>query len=171
MSKTAAAGVLGIFSDLDATLRSARALQQEGFADLTIYSPTARHEIFAVMESGVSPVRLWTLVGGIIGGASGFALTILTSLDWPLRTGGQPIVSIPPFVIIAFELTILLGALGAVAGFLLSARLPHKLGNPAYDPRFSEDRFGVFVRCAERSETVQEILRRSGAEEVRVENT
>lgn len=171
MTQATATGILGVFSDLDATLRSVRALQKEGFVELTIYSPTTRHEIAAATETGASPVRLWTLLGGIAGGLSGFALTIFTSLAWPLRTGAKPIVSIPPFVIIAFELTILLGALGAVLGFLVSAGLPHKIGNPAYDPRFSDDRFGVFVRCPDRSEAAQQILRGAGAEEVRVEET
>ena len=38
------------------------------------------------------------------------------SHDWPLLVGGKPIGSIPPYVVIIFELTILLGALSTVAG-------------------------------------------------------
>lgn len=171
MRKSSTTGVLGTFSDIGAVLRAIRELQKEGFSDLTIYSPTARHEILEALEGGVSPVRLWTLIGGLLGCASGFALTIYTSLDWPHRTSAKPIVSIPPFVIIAFELTILLGALGAVLGFLVNARLPRRRAKTAYDPRFSEGRFGIFVRCTDGIVGAQEILRNVGAEEVRFEET
>lgn len=159
---------LGIFADPEPLRRALRALRQEGFTDLTVYSPVPEHEIWEALEPGTSPVRLWTLAGGLLGCATGFALTIGTALDLPLRTSAKPIVSIPPFVIIAFELTILLGALGAVAGFLFNARLPRRPAI-AYDPRFSVDRFGLAVRDGSRITKAHEILRAAGAEEVRVE--
>jgi hypothetical protein len=45
-------------------------------------------------------------------------------LSWPLIVGGKPIVSIPPFIIIAFALTILFGSLSTFLGFLILSRLP-----------------------------------------------
>jgi molybdopterin-containing oxidoreductase family membrane subunit len=71
-------------------------------------------------------------------------------------------------VVIAFELTILFGGLSTVLGMVLLGRLPRFRPSPAYDPRFSNDRFGVAVRCAPgRGGSVCEILRGAGAEEVR----
>jgi hypothetical protein len=98
----------------------------------------------------------------------GFALTIWTALKWNLITGGKPVVSIPPFVVIAFELTILLGGLCTLLGLLVTARLPSFKMSPQYDARFSVDRFGVAVTCegAERG-TIEDLLRRAGAEEVK----
>ena len=77
----------------------------------------------------------------------GIALPAYTMLDWPLITGGKPTISIPPLVVISFEVTMLLGALGAVAGFLLLSGLPAFAPPASYDSRFSEDRFGVLVTC------------------------
>jgi molybdopterin-containing oxidoreductase family membrane subunit len=89
-------------------------------------------------------------------------------LDWPLITGGKAIVSLPPFVVIAFELTILCAALMTVAGFLLSSRLP-RLRQAPYDARFSQDRWGVLVTCVpERAEAARAHLKQADAEEVRV---
>jgi molybdopterin-containing oxidoreductase family membrane subunit len=88
-------------------------------------------------------------------------------LDWPIITGGKAIVSLPPFVVIAFELTILFAALMTVAGFLLSSGLPRLRSGP-YDPRFSQDRWGVLVTCvADRVPVVRQRLIETGAEEVR----
>jgi len=70
--------------------------------------------------------------------------------------------------VIAFELTILLGGLCTLLGLFVTARLPSLRGSSLYDPRFSEDRFGVEVTCdaAERG-AIEDLLRSAGAEEVR----
>lgn len=99
------------------------------------------------MGRPVSPVRLFTLVGGLTGTFSGFAFTIWSSLKWNLITGGKPVISIPPFVVIAFELTILFAGLCTFLGLLLLARLPKRRSSPDYDPCFPVDRFGLAVRC------------------------
>lgn len=163
------ASVVGVFAHVDTTVRAIRDLRAQGFADLTVYSPVPVEEIETVVEHGrpVSPVRLFTLFGGLTGTLSGFALTIWSSLKWGLVTGGKPVVSIPPFVIIAFELTILLGGLSTLLAILVLGRLPRLRRSATYDPRFSADRFGIAVTCsAERAEVVGQCLRRAGAEEV-----
>ncbi len=163
-------GVLGIFQHPEGGLRALRELRREGFREFSFHSPVPLEELDEVLEEGVSPVRFFTLAGGILGCVAGFALTIGTSLDWPLITGGKPIVSLPPFLIIAFELTILLGALGTILGLLVKARLPRVRLKPLYDGRFSQDRFGLLISCRkEQAAHVSETLRRAGAEEVKVE--
>jgi hypothetical protein len=163
-------GVLGIFSHSAGCAKAIWQIRQEGFRDLVAYSPVPDHEIEAALEKPVSPVRFFTLTGGIVGCLCGLALTIGTSIAWPLLTSGKPVISMPTFVVIAFETTILFGALGNLLGFLLSARLPSRETKGQYDPRFSEDRFGIFVRCdAEQVQTAADFLRSAGAEEVRIE--
>ncbi len=166
----AAAHIVGIFAHVDTTVKAIRDLRAQGVRDFTVYSPVPVEEIEAALEEGrpVSPVRLFTLIGGLTGTLTGFALTIWSSLKWDLVTGGKPIVSIPPFVIIAFELTILLGGLSSLLAILVLGKLPSLRRSPAYDPRFSVDRFGITVTCpAERAEAVRRCLREAGAEEVR----
>ena len=67
----------------------------------------------------LTAVRLFTLVGALTGTGTGFFLTIWSSLKWELVTGGKAPVSFPPFVIIAFELTILFGGLATALAMLL----------------------------------------------------
>lgn len=168
--KKSDSGALGIFSHLNLVVEVVRRLRREGYKELRINSPAPFHEIEEVLGPRVSSVRVYTLMGAILGFVSGFALTIGTSLAWPLITGGKPIISIPPFLIIVFELTILFGGIGALIGVLLNARLPRISFDSTYDPRFSEDLFGVFVSCAkENFSSVEEILKSSGALEVRFE--
>jgi hypothetical protein len=71
-----------------------------------------------------SRLRYFALIGGLGGFGGGFAFAALTALDWPIITGGKPIVSVPPFLLIGYLMTILFGSLISFAGFLLLARLP-----------------------------------------------
>jgi molybdopterin-containing oxidoreductase family membrane subunit len=161
-------GVLGSFVHVDAAADAIRALRARGIRNLTVYSAAPNHELEEALEHGVSPVRLLTLIGGLTGCAAGFGMTLWMSHDWPVVLGGKPIGSIPPYVVIAFELTILLGGLCTLLGLLVTSRLPQLRGTRHYDPRFTADRFGVEVACApDQVRGAAEILRQAGAEEVR----
>ena len=159
---------LGVFAEVDTAVRAIERLRAAGMTDLETYSPLPQHELEHALHRPQSPVRLFTLVGGLTGAAAGFALAIWTSLDWPLITGGKPIVSLPPFVIIAFEMTILFGALATVAGLFINARLGPSGKRFAYDPSFSAGSFGVLVDApAGRGSDARRILDEAGATSVR----
>jgi molybdopterin-containing oxidoreductase family membrane subunit len=93
---------------------------------LKVVMPHPDHEVDEIVEKYVPPSKLkyFTLAGGLSGFIGGFALTIGTVLDWPLITGGKPLISIPAFIVIVFEMTILLGATASLLGFLILSRLP-----------------------------------------------
>lgn len=161
-------GLVGSFPYLDSLLEAIKRLHQAGYQDLQALSPVPHHAIDEALEKPPSPVRVFTLIGCLLGGITGLVLTIATSLHYPLITGGKPIISFPPFLIITFELTILFGGLMTLGGMLLNARLPRVHIGPAYDPRFSEDRFGLWVRCeAKDFDGVTRLLENAGAEEIR----
>jgi Protein of unknown function (DUF3341) len=162
-------GLLASFIHIDAAVDAIRALRAKGFRKLVVYSPAPNHELEEALNHRVSPVRLFTLIGGLTGCAAGFGMTIWMSYDWPVVVGGKPIASIPPYVVIAFELTILLGALSTVAAVALFSVVMGKRGI-AYDPRFSDDQVGIFVPAdAEQLASVETLLRNAGAVEVRHE--
>jgi Alternative complex III, ActD subunit len=161
--------MLGIFDDPSKAVAAATALRADRLGDVTVYSPTVDHQIDAALGPGKSPVRLFTLVGGILGCATGFGFPIYTVLAWPIITGGKPIISLPTFAVIAFELTILFAALSTALGFLIFGGLPDlRRTRTLYDPRFSDDRWGVLVVSAkERGDAARARLVNAGAEEVR----
>lgn len=165
--------ILGVFAHVDTTVRALEELKAKGYHDLTVYTPVPVHEIEEVIERDrpVSKVRLFTLLGGLTGLASGWVLTAWTSLEWGLIVGGKPPIGLPvspPYVVIMFELMILFGGIATLIGMVTLGRLPQFRSSPAYDPRFTHDRFGVAVHCAaERAASVREILRQAGVEEIR----
>jgi ActD protein len=168
-NQPATPGVLAVFSHLDATVGAVRRLKSDRYEDLTVYSPVPRHELEEALAQPISPVRAFTLIGGISGCAVGAWLTLWMSYDWPIVVGGKPVGSVPPYVVIMFEMTILFGALTTLLGIALNALRAARLrGTIAYDPRFTNDKFGIFVPCeAARAQAVESLLRGAGAEEVR----
>jgi len=159
--------VTGFFPNEDSCAHGVVALREAGFETPRVFLPFASEKIAEALHSRRSPVRLWVLLGGIIGCATGFALTIGLSAEYPHMTAGMPIVSIPPFVIIAFELTILFGALSGLVGFFVHGRFPRFESVPGYSPHFSNDCFGVVLSCTTaNSPLAAAVLSAAGATEV-----
>ncbi len=163
-------GVLGIFSYVDVTIQTVKKLKEAGFKNLRVFSPVPNHDIEHVMDEPESIVRFFTMGGAMLGAACGVGFTVLTSMDYPIFVSAKPIVSLPPFMIIIFELTILMGALATFLGLLVNARLRRNTPANMYDPRFSEDKFGVMVATTKDNVSkVREILNTQGAEEIKSE--
>jgi mono/diheme cytochrome c family protein len=89
-------------------------------------------------------------------------------MDWPLVTGGKPILSIPAYVIITFEMMVLFGALSTVIGLFINSRLPYVKPMVVYDPEFSAGKFGVYVTvAADRLDRARGILKGQDPAEIR----
>lgn len=138
------AGILASYEYLDSTVDAITGLRKAGF-DVKAYAPYPDHHIEHALGYDQSPVRVWALVGGLTGAATGLAFTVWTSMDWPLVVGGKPIVSIPPYVIIIFEMMVLFGALSTIIGLFVMSRLPNLKPAVVYDPEFTAGRYGVYV--------------------------
>ena len=158
-------GVLAAFAAPAAAARAIRALRASGFPDVRAAMPAAYPEVLDALARPRSPVAFASLPGAAIGVASGLALTIGTSLLWHLVTGGKPVVSVPPFVVISFELAILVGALATLAALLAGGWHGGRPGAFPRGARFSGDRIGVFVPGADAA-GAGAVLRAAGAEEV-----
>jgi molybdopterin-containing oxidoreductase family membrane subunit len=160
--------VVGVFSFFDDTLKAIENAKA-GSYEYRVYSPFANHHIEDATLPGKSPIRFVTATGAVIGLISGFSLAILCSMDWPMRTSAKDVVSVPAFVVIGYECTILFGAIATLLAMFHFCRLPDILRKVGYDPRFSDDKFGVVVSCGgEEVDTVVESLKRAGADEVEV---
>ena len=166
-------GVWGIFENLDETTESIEQVREQGVQP-TVLKPCPRHEIDHALGNPSTIVPWIALAFGALGCLIGFSLPAWTASDWVLPVSGKPIVAIPPFTIIGFELTILFTAIHTLAGLAIlgiidSFRFPIPNSAKKYT-RFQRDRFGVVVRCdAARIDEFESIMKKNGAEEVHVE--
>ena len=158
------AGILASFADPARAAAAVRALRAAGQAEVRVASPAPFPDLVAAIGKRVSPIGYVTLPGALVGVLCGIGLTAGTSLAWALVTGGKPILSWPPFIIVIFEVTVLIGSLvnlGAVAvggwhGGRPRVFPPHQ--------RFNGDHIGIFVPGG--GTEAERVLRELGAEEV-----
>ena len=159
-------GVLGIFSHMDTLIEGIQHFKSQGRKELKVFSPAPLHQIEHALDEEVSPVRRFTLFGGLLGASFGYLFTSFVSLDWILPTSGKPIVSLVAYTVIAFELTILFGSIFTLFGIILNAKLFRKR-KTLYDDRFTDDKFGIFIPCAQSDyDKISKDLTQCGAEEV-----
>ena len=161
-------GLLASFDYVDSAVNAIGELRAAGLKKITAFMPYPEAQIEEALGYDQSPVRVWALAGGLLGAGGGFALTSFTSMDWPLVTGGKPILSIPAYVIISFEMMVLFGALSTVIGFFINSRLPYVKPMVVYDPEFSGGKFGIYVTVApDRLDRARGILKGQDPAEIR----
>ena len=161
--------IIGIFRHLDTVCAAIEKVRvRPDFAGHEVFSPTSYHEIEHASGFGASPVRAFTLIGALTGTCTGFGLALACDWDWPIIVGGKTpgIYSLPAYVVLGFEFTILLGAIATVAGMLVMGRIPNPKRR-VLDVRTTDDKFAIFLPGAQLASPQAQFLRDCGAEEVR----
>jgi len=164
-------GLIGAFHELDSAVNAIGELRRNRFTELTVYTPTPRHELEHALEAPPSRVRIFTLIGGLCGASFGYWIAIWASSYWPLVVGGKAIASWVPYTIFGFEVMVLVGSLSTVFALFALSRVPRLTMTVGYDPRFSGGHFGIWVATSpDRAKEAAELLKKHGAVEVRHES-
>lgn len=160
--------IIASFAYEEDFLAAARNLKSSGFDNISLLSPIPLEEAQEVLGLGKSPVRRFSLAGALIGAASGFAMAVATALVFILPTGGRAIITVPPYLVITYEMTILFGVLFTLLGFHFVSGLPAWRDKP-YMEAANIDRFVVVVEgtAGEQAAQAEAIIRGAGAEEIR----
>ena len=90
--------VLGLFPDEKRTASVIEALEISQWVVDRVHSPFPSHKIFEALKLKPSRVGYFTLIGGILGFFTGFALAVYTAVQWNLIVWGKPVVAWIPFV-------------------------------------------------------------------------
>lgn len=162
-------GIIANFKYLDKFCEAIEKIRgRSDFDGYEAFSPTSYHEIEEAGGFGASPVRFCTLIGALTGTVTGFGLCLFMDYDWPLVVGGKTpgIYSLPAFVVIGFELTILLGAFGTIFGMLFFGKLANPLAK-IYEPRATDDTFTIMVPNVDPNSEQAQLLKSCGAEEIK----
>jgi hypothetical protein len=136
----------GVFGSEEDIKDAARATRAAGYTIYDVYSPYAVHGLESAM--GLRPSRLSWIC--FVFAAAGLLLGVFVqfwigSIDWPLNVGGKPFNSLPAYLPVMFELTVLIGGLGVVFALLLRTRLYPGKKERLPDTRVTDDRFVIAV--------------------------
>ena len=106
------------------------------------YTPFPMEAVFEALGLHRNAMPLLVLCGGILGCVGGLGLCYWVSVvAYPLNVGGRPFFSLPAFIPVTFECTILVASLSAVLGMLALNGLPMP-----YHPVFNLPRFALASR-------------------------
>lgn len=156
-------GLIAEFETPGAVMAAAEKVRAEGYKWWDVCTPFPVHGMDKAM--GIKPTFLPVMVfaGGAAGTTAAFLLQTFTNsfgfsiwmpFQWvtgyPFLVSGKPLISLPAFIPVMFELTILFAALTAVFGmFLLNGlpRLYHPLFRSTRFARVTNDKFFVVIEA------------------------
>jgi Protein of unknown function (DUF3341) len=149
MKRTPIYGMMAEFDSAQALVDAAHRTHEAGYQKVDAYSPFPVEGLAEAIGFHKNRVPLVVLIGGLIGGLSGYALQYWVSvISYPINVGGKPYHSWPAFIVVTFEMTILFGGISAVFGMLALNGLPMPY-HPVFNvPRFAfatKDRFFLIV--------------------------
>jgi len=141
------------FETADQLLEAADKARHHGFTKMDAYSPFPIHGLSEAIGFRDTKVP-WTVFSfGLIGLTAGYTLQWWTAvIDYPMNVGGRPLNSIPAFIPITYESTILFAAFSAAIGMFLYNKLPqpyHPIFNATNFERASQDRFFLAVEITD----------------------
>lgn len=141
-------GLLAQFDSVESLVAAASAVREAGYRRAEAYSPFDIEDLDEALDLPRPRTAAATLIGALLGGAGGYFLQWYAAvIDLPLNIGGRPDHSWPMFIPVTFEMTILGGALAAVAAFLVGSRLP-SLDHPVFGaPGFERATRDGFFLC------------------------
>ena len=164
-------GVVAIFKDPEQLKHACTQVRDKSFKKFDAYTPFPIHGIEPAMGLKRSFLPWVTFGAGLVGGTFGLWLQIWTSaVDWPLNVGGKPWNSLPAFIPVTFELTILFAGLATAGALFVACGLP-KVDPPILDLGITTDKFALFISSDDpkyQESELKDLLSKAGAKEVRV---
>jgi hypothetical protein len=162
--------IVGVYGDDESTLKAVKSIREAGVKIHEVFSPFPIHGI----DDALGYKRSRLPKAAFMFGTLGFALALtmqfwMMGYDWPMIIGGKNFASLPPFVPVTFELTVLLSALGMVGSFMVASNLKPYRRPRIFDSRITDDKHVIAVDLGENKLSAKEIsdlIAKSGAEEV-----
>ena len=138
---------VGVFENATSFLAAGHECRERGFDVVDAFTPYPMHEVEHLL--GLKTTRLpWvTLIGGLSGLSLGLWFQYWSSAtSFPLNVGGKPWDSLPAFLVVGFEMTILFAGVSTVIALLLrSGLIPGKSPKRLIE-KVTDDRFALVVK-------------------------
>lgn len=146
------------FNDEVPLLEAVRILRDNKENIIDVFSPFPVHGL----DDALSIKRSGIPVGGFIFGALGAILAFgfqawVFTVSYPLIIGGKPFFSVPTFIPITFEVTVLFAGLSMVAALLIRSKLKPEIRFTPVDEGITDDKFVILVDTNDDGATLKRV--------------
>jgi hypothetical protein len=164
--------IVGCFDEESVLFAAVKNVRKNGYKIHDVYTPFPIHGLDKVMGLRDTSLHTMGFIYGITGTSTalGFISWIFTE-SWPLNIGGKPHFSLPAWIPIMFELTVLFAAVGMVLTFCYLCQLAPFVKKHHFHPRATDDLFVMVIEpTGKTNETeVLEYLKQAGAVETNIQ--
>ncbi|MCR6719261.1 MAG: DUF3341 domain-containing protein [Chitinophagaceae bacterium] len=164
--------VVGNFDDEAVLFPAVKKVRRAGYRIHDVFTPFPIHGLDK--EMGLRDTSLHTagFIFGITGTTTAVSfITWALTTDWPINFGGKPFFSLPAWIPITFELTVLFAAVGMVLTFCWLCQLAPFVKKDHFNPRSTDDTFVMALECTDKTndEELIAFLNSVGAKDVSVQ--
>jgi hypothetical protein len=163
--------LVGVFDDEEVLLTAVTKIRSTGVKIHEVYSPFPVHGLDEVLGYKRTRLPIAAFMFGTLGTCLALLMQIwMLGYDWPMIIGGKNFASLPPFIPVTFELTVLLSALGMVATFLIVSDMKPYAWPRQFDIRSTDDKHvmavDIDVNAGKTTDEITRLLKEVGASEV-----
>jgi ActD protein len=165
--------VVGCFDDEQVLFPAVKKVRSAGYKIYDIYTPMPIHGLDKAMGLRDTSLHTAGFIYGITGTTTALSgIGYVFTYDWPINFGGKPHFSLPAWIPITFELTVLFASVGMVLTFCYLCQMAPFVKKHHFHPRATDDLFVMVIECTNKTNDseVVNFLKSIGAVETKVED-
>ena len=171
MAKATKDVIFGLYNDEVDLLNAVKTANSKHLDIMEVFTPFPVHGLDPLLGLEESRLHMGGFVYGALGTLTAFlGMTWIFTKDWPVIFGGKPYWSVPAFIPITFELTVLFSCVGMVITFYTICGMAPGVTNPTLDDRITDDKFCIAFDVNNATDEAinkfKSFLSRTGASEI-----
>ncbi len=163
--------LFGLYNDEEVLMDAIHEAHHKHLDIMDVYSPFPIHGMDEVLGLEESRLHIVGFIFGMLGCLTGFlSMTWIFTSDWPLIFGGKPYWSVPAFIPITFEMTVLFAGIGMTVVFYIVCGMGFGVQNPILDERITDDKMALAFQTngmsGDQVDNLRGFLNATGAAEI-----
>jgi hypothetical protein len=164
--------VVGCFDDEAVLFPAVKRTRSSGYKIYDVFTPMAIHGLDKALGLRETSIHTAGFIYGITGTTTALSgIGWIFNASWPLNFGGKSHFSLPAWIPITFELTVLFSAVGMVMTFCYLCQMAPFVRKHHFHLRSTDDKFVMVIECTDKTNesAVQAFLQSVGATEINVQ--
>ena len=165
--------VFGSFDDETVLFPAVKKIRSAGYKIHEVYTPMPIHGLDKALGLRDTSLHTAGFLYAITGTATALSgIGYVFTYDWPINFGGKPHFSLPAWIPIVFELTVLFSAVGMVLTFCYLCQMAPFVKKHHFSLRSTDDMFVMVIECTAKTNEAEltSFMGGIGAKDINVQN-